>query len=444
MKVLVVDDEKIVSVPLCDELREAGYEVASESDGLAALAHLAEEPFDVVISDLRMPGMDGLALLKQIRETYPHIAVIMITAYGTVENAVEAMKQGAYDYVLKPFDTDQLLIVLNRIAEHKNLTAENRRLKAQLMERHGFHNIVGQSAAMQKVYDALDIVCACDCTVLVTGKTGTGKEMVADAIHYNSARKNGPLVKVSCAALSRDVLESELFGHVRGAFTGAIQDRKGRFELAHGGTIFLDEVDDIPMEVQVKLLRVLENQEFERVGDEKTQRVDVRVIAATKVDLKERIVARAFRDDLFYRLNVVPIYLPALSERREDIPLLISHFSAQSQGAFIDVDNEAMALLMAYDWPGNVRELKNAMARLMLVRKSDRIGMADLPLEIRDYAEQDSALDEGSFDEIISSIERRLLIKALENANGNKTRAAELLKMTPSTFRYKLSALNLD
>lgn len=440
MRLLVVDDEEIVCVPLCDDLREAGHDVMGASNAARALTYMEEHSFDAIVSDLRMPDMDGLELMKRVHQINPDIDVIMITAFGTVENAVEAMKQGASDYILKPFDTDTLLMILNRIQKHQELARENRRLKAQLVERFGFHQIVGKSPTMRKVYETLDIVCGGGSTVLVSGETGTGKEMVADAIHYNSPRKNGPFVKVSCAALSRDVLESELFGHKKGAFTGATQDHRGRFELADGGTIFLDEVDDIPLESQVKLLRVLENQEFERVGDERTRKIDVRVIAATKADLRERIADGRFRDDLFYRLNIVPIHLPSLSQRQEDIPLLIQHFTSLAGRGVVGVAPEAMKYLMAYAWPGNVRELKNLVERLMLIRQGKSIRSIDLPSEIRKKVGE-KALDEGSFDEIVAAVEKQLLLRALEKTRGNKTKAAELLKMTPSTFRYKLSSL---
>ena len=441
MKILLVDDEEIVCVPICDELRDAGHQVAWDGTGTAALERLQQDPFDVVITDLRMPEMDGLELLQVVKQHYPDTTVIMITAYATVETAVEAMRLGAYDYVLKPFGTNELLIVLERLQEYRTLTEENLHLKAELSERYGFHRIVGKSPAMQKVYENLEIVCQCDCTVLVTGDTGTGKERVAEAIHYNGTRKGGPLVKVSCAALSRDVLESELFGHVAGSYTGAVQDRQGRFEQADGGTIFLDEVDDIPLESQVKLLRVLENKEFERVGDGVTRKTDVRIVAATKQNLQELVADGRFRDDLFYRLNVVPIDLPSLAERREDIPLLVSHFLSQSSDASFDMPPETLALLFNYSWPGNVRELRNLIERLTLVHRGETIGVADLPPEIQGAFGEGVSLLEGSFAEKVHSLERQLLVDALEKTHGNKTQAAKLLKMTASKFRYKLASL---
>ena len=441
MRILLVDDEEIVCVPVCDELREAGHQVAWDGTAAAALERMQQEPFDVVITDLRMPGMDGLELLQTVKQEYPDTVVIMITAYATVANAVEAMRLGAYDYVMKPFRTDELLVILQRLHEHHALTEENQRLKAQLAERHSFHRIIGKSPAMLDIYRSLEIVCQCDCTVLVTGTTGTGKELVADAIHYNGTRKDGPLVKVSCAALSRDLLESELFGHVAGAFTGAVQDRQGRFEQADGGTIFLDEVDDIPLESQVKLLRVLESKAYERVGDGTTRKTDVRIVAATKQDLQELVAAGRFRDDLFYRLNVVPIDLPPLAQRREDIPLLVSHFLDQAGDASFEIPPETLELLMRYSWPGNVRELKNLIDRLAMVSRGKAIGVTDLPRGIREAAGEGNPHPGGSFEEKVHSLERQLILEALEKTNGNKTQAATLLEMTPSRFRYKLAAL---
>ena len=444
MKILLVDDEEIVCVPICDELREAGHQVSWDGTATSALKRLQQEPFDVVITDLRMPGMDGLELLQIVKQQYPGIEVIMITAYATVANAVEAMRLGAYHYVMKPFRIEELLVVLERLQEHLSLTEENQRLKVQLADSHGFHRIVGKSPAMQKVYKNLEIVCQCDCTVLVTGNTGTGKELVAEAIHYNGTRKGGPLVKVSCAALSRDVLESELFGHVAGAFTGAARDHQGRFEQADGGTIFLDEVDDIPLESQVKLLRVLESKEFERVGDGVTRKTDVRIVAATKQDLQELVAAGKFRDDLFYRLNVVPIDLPPLAERREDIPLLVGHHLNQPGDSPLEIPPGTLDLLMNYSWPGNVRELKNLIERLALVHRGKVVDVEDLPPEIQGASGEGDSLLEGSFDGMVTSLERQLLLDALEKANGNKTQAARLLKMTPTKFRNKLSSLTDD
>ena len=441
MKILLVDDEEIVCVPICDELSDAGHQVSWDGTAAAALERLQQEPYDVVITDLRMPGMSGIELLKIVKEQYPGTTVIMITAFATVENAVEAMRLGAYEYIMKPFRTEELLVVLERLQEHRALAEENQRLKAQLADSHGFHRIVGKSPAMQKVYKNLEIVCQCDCTVLVTGATGTGKERVAEAIHYNGTRKDGPLVTVSCAALSQDVLESELFGHVAGAYTGAVQDRQGRFEQADGGTLFLDEVDDIPLESQVKLLRVLENKEFERVGDGVTRKTEVRIVAATKQNLQELVADGKFRDDLFYRLNVVPIDLPPLVERREDIPLLVNHFLSQSGDPGLEIPPETLDLLMSYSWPGNVRELKNLIERLVLVHRGETISAADLPPEIQGTSREGDSLPENSFAGMIHSLERQLILDALEETHGNKTQAAKLLKMTSSKFRYKLASL---
>ncbi|MBI2506109.1 MAG: sigma-54-dependent Fis family transcriptional regulator [Candidatus Latescibacteria bacterium] len=447
MKVLILDDEEIIRVSVCDELRDAGYSAETADRAQGALERLRAEPFDVVVADIRMPDMDGLAFLEAARQEHPGLVVIMMTAYAAVETAVRAMKLGAYDYLVKPFDSEELILILNRLRDHRQVLEENCRLRSALVERHGFHSLVGSSPAMLKVYETLGVVCPSDCTVLICGETGTGKERVAEAIHYNGPRKQGPLVKVSCATLSRDVLESELFGHVRGAFTGAIADKKGRIEAADKGTVFLDEVDDIPLESQVKLLRILECQEFERVGESLTRRADIRVIAATKADLRERVAQGRFRDDLFYRLNVVPIHLPPLREHREDLPLLIAHFIeyfARQPGseARLDLTPDALSFLLDYPWPGNVRELKNLVERLLVIRRGGIVRAEDLPGEIRFPKLGELSVPAGAtFDQVIASVERRLIQDALERAKGNKTKAAEFLGMTSSTFRYKLSLL---
>jgi DNA-binding NtrC family response regulator len=444
MKVLILDDEEIVRVSVCDDLRDAGYEAEVSDRAQGALERLGAAPFDVVVADIRMPDMDGIAFLETALQEHPDLVVIMMTAYAAVETAVRAMKLGAYDYLVKPFDPKELILILNRLRDHRQVLEENRRLRSALAERHGFHSLVGNSPPMHKVYETLGVICPSDCTVLISGETGTGKEMVAEAIHYNGPRKHGPLVKVSCAALSRDILESELFGHVRGAFTGAIAEKKGRVEAADKGTIFLDEVDDIPLDSQVKLLRVIECQEYERVGESLTRKVDVRLVAATKADLRERVVQGRFRDDLFYRLNVVPIHLPPLRERLEDIPPLIAYFTAHftrrlGSGVRLDLAPEALSLLLDYAWPGNVRELKNLVERLLVIRRGGTVRAEDLPGEIRFPKLGGLSVPAGAtFDQVIASVERRLIQDALERANGNKTKAAELLGMTPSTFRYKL------
>lgn len=443
MKILIVDDEEIMRVSVRNALADAGHEAIACGTAEEGLAHLEEERFDAAVVDLKMPGMGGMGFLEAVRRDRASMGIVMMTAYGTVETAVEAMKKGAYDYLTKPFDTDELILILTRLQEHRAVVAENFRLKESLQERHGFYRLVGKSAGMQKVYEALDVVCACDCAVLVTGETGTGKEMIARAIHFNSDRRNGPLVAVSCAALSIEILESELFGHVRGAFTGAIADKKGRFELAHGGTLFLDEVDDIPLELQVKLLRVLESGAFERVGSGESVAVDVRIVAASKSDLRRGIEEGSFRDDLFYRLNQVPIFLPSLRERREDIPLLIDHFM-QDMESPSQISPRAAQALMDYDWPGNIRELKHLLERLVMFHPQ-RIDVENLPEEVLAPSGRpiDGLAQEESFEEAMSSAEKYLLMKALERADGNQREAARLLDMPASSLRSRLERHNL-
>jgi DNA-binding NtrC family response regulator len=437
MRVLVVDDEEIMRVTLCDALTDAGHDAEACARAEDACKRLAETPFDVTLADLRMPGMDGLAYLEYVRREHPGVVTLIMTAFGSVETAVKAMKTGAYDYLTKPFDPYELMRLLDRLREHRSLTEENQRLRTVLRERHGFHQLIGKSAAMQQVYETLDVVCEADCTVLIEGETGTGKELVTNAIHFSSARQAKPLIKVSCAALSSEILESELFGHVRGAFTGATSDKVGRFERAHGGTLFLDEVDDIPLPLQVKLLRVLEDGSFERVGDTRTQSVDVRILAATKVDLRQLIQEKKFRDDLFYRLNEVPIRLPPLRERREDIPVLIEGF-LRDRDSQPEIDDEAYRALLDYDWPGNVRELRHVIERVMMFHP-DRIGRVDLPEEVLAGPSGEADLPrEGSFDDRMSAVEARLLRDAMDLAGGNQREAARQLQMPSSTLRSRL------
>ncbi|HID10887.1 MAG TPA: sigma-54-dependent Fis family transcriptional regulator [Candidatus Latescibacteria bacterium] len=484
MRVLLVDDDRVARVPLRDDIREAGYEVDETGSAEEALDLLEKREYDVVVTDLRMPGMDGIELLELVKSRRPDAEVIVITAYGTVQTAVRAMKLGAYEYLTKPFDNEELLLILDRLRELRTVRAENIQLKRQLSDRYRFEHMIGKSPAMRKVFELIDTISASDSTVLIRGETGTGKEMVAHAIHAQSPRKDGPFVAVSCAALSKELLESELFGHEKGAFTSAIRDKVGKFQLADGGTIFLDEVDDIPLALQVKLLRVLQQHEFERVGGTETLRVDIRVIAATKVDLKQEVQQGRFREDLFYRLHVVPISLPPLRERREDIPLLIAHFLDlfSSSERRMTVSPEAMKVLLDYSWPGNVRELENLIERLVVIGTHPELRADDLPLEIRrpdlladtqdrvaepgvtqeilrryraleDLIQRSGILSSGqvkpvlgqvSFSEIVEATERDLIVRALDYTGANKTKAAELLGMKLSTFRDKLTKLGLD
>ena len=438
MKALVIEDEEIMRITIQNALRDAGQETQSCECAEQALSVLEKDVYDAAVVDLKMPGMNGLEFLEIARRDYPEMAIVMITAHGTVETAVGAMKMGAYDYLTKPFDTDELIIILERHMENRQVREENRQLKNALKQRYGFHQLVGKSPGMQKVYETLDVICTSDCSVLISGETGTGKGMVARAIHYNSGRRDGPMISVSCATLSQEILESELFGHVRGAFTGAIADKKGRFAMARGGTLFLDEVDDIPLELQVKLLRVLEEGVFERVGSGETLATDVRIVAASKIDLQQRIEEGLFRADLYYRLNQVPLPLPPLRERRDDIPPLIDYF-LKDRNPPPQLSPAALDVLLDYSWPGNVRELKNAVERLALFHPLN-IAVEDLPHEIlaRPTWQNKGWMDGRTFEEMVADTEKYLLLQALERSDGNQREAARLLDMPASSFHSRL------
>ncbi len=400
--VLIIDDEKNYLVILEDLLSEDGHMIFTAEDGPSGLEIVRTNDLDVVVTDMRMPGMDGMAVLDEIRSLNPHLPVVMMTAYGTVEKAVEAMKKGAFDYILKPFENEELKLIVRKACEHYRLICENRRLTAKLQERYHFNNIVGKSAPMQRIYDLIEKVAPTRATVLVTGESGTGKELIARAIHYNSPRKNEAFISVNCGALPENLLESELFGHERGAFSGAVSLRKGRFELAHRGTLFLDEISEMSPSLQVKLLRALQEMSFERVGGTETLSVDVRIVAASNRDLKQEIAAGRFRSDLYYRLNVVHIHLPPLRERRDDIPLLVDHFLKKyaSEGVrdHISMAPEALRCLLDYPWPGNVRELENVVERAVILCTGDRITPEDLPPEVL----HPSNAQESASSEIIS------------------------------------------
>lgn len=446
MKILVVEDEDILRISIGDDLKEEGFEVSLSKSPILALDLLEKEEFEVALVDYKMPEMNGIELLKKIKERQPDCTVIIMTAFGTIQTAVEAMRLGAYDYITKPFSNEELILTIKRIEEVQSLKKENIELKEQLKERYSFHKLIGKSKSMQQVYDLSSIVANSDSTVLITGETGTGKEMVADAIHYTGLRQDNPYIKVSCALFSKDILESELFGHEKGAFTGAISDKKGRFELADRGTIFLDDVDDIPLELQVKLLRVLQQFEFERVGGTVTLKVDVRVIAASKANLLEKIKKGEFREDFYYRLNVVPIHLPPLKERKEDIPLLIEAFIKKySSNRSMEISNQVMDYLLNYGWPGNVRELENLIERLALTVPDGNVIRSQLPPEIiwEEICPQEECLDGSCYDEVMKRTEINLIKSALEMSGGNKAKAARLLKLKPSTLRSKIDKYKL-
>ncbi|MCH8069694.1 MAG: sigma-54-dependent Fis family transcriptional regulator [Candidatus Marinimicrobia bacterium] len=446
MRILVVDDEKLFRVSLCDDLDEAGFKTSGLGSAEEVMEELKKNVYDVVLTDLRLPRMDGIALLKKIKKSSPDVIVIVMTAYATVQTAVEAIKQGAYDYITKPFTSEELFLTLKRFAKYQSILKENINLKKQLESQYEYKNLIGKSKVMRDIFHLIKIVSSSDSSILISGGTGTGKEMIADAIHFNGARKKGPYIKVSCATISKDILESELFGHVKGAFTGAIREKKGRFELADKGTILLDDVDDIPIELQVKLLRVLEEHSFEKVGGTKKIKVDIRVIAATKVDLQEMVNEGKFRADLFYRLNVVPIYVPPLRERREDIHILIEHFiKIYSRDKPLRFAPSVIKRLIDYSWPGNVRELRNIIERLALISEGEVITENLLPDELLGSPQPlvDSLSENEPLNEILEKTEIIILKNALSKTNGNQSQTAKLLEIPLSTLRSKLQKYGL-
>ena len=444
-RVLVVDDEPAQRELVGGFLRKQGFEVAEAPDGRTALERFRKEPFDLLLTDQRMPGLSGLELLEAARAVTPAVSMIIMTAYGTIETAVAAIKGGAADYLTKPLNLDELLHRIAQVRERQRLIMENRELREALQERHRVEGIIGESGRMQEVLSLVRRVAGSDATILIQGESGTGKELIARAIHYASPRAGAPLVSVNCAALPETLLESELFGHEKGAFTGAVAARKGRFELADGGSLFLDEIGDLPLHLQVKLLRVLQEREFERVGSSRPVSVDVRLLAATHRDLEALVRAGRFRDDLYYRINVVSISLPPLRERREDIPLLLDHFVekfARRNGKRISgLTRDAREALLRYDYPGNVRELENLVERAVVLTRDEVIGLEDLPLGVKEREGETSG--ETSLTVRVEGLERRMIREALDRADGVQTRAAEILGISERVLRYKLKKYGL-
>ncbi|MBC7358536.1 MAG: sigma-54-dependent Fis family transcriptional regulator [Desulfacinum sp.] len=433
--ILIVDDEFSVQESLRVWFQKSGYEAEGAASGQEALEKLSREAYDIVFLDIMMPGMNGLEALRRIKEEYPGTLVVMMTAYASIESAVEAMKEGASDYLLKPLDPDLLDPLIARLMHMKELMDENVLLREQVSSMVRFENLVGRSRAMERIFAMIRDVAPTDSPVLITGETGTGKEMVAKAIHAVSPRADAPFVAVNCGAFPEHLLESELFGHEKGAFTGATQARKGRLELCHGGTLFLDEIGEISPRMQVDLLRVLDEKRFFRVGGEKPIQVDFRVIAATNRDLSKAIAEGRFRSDLFYRLNVISIHVPPLRERVDDIPLLATHFlkrySRETNKQVDAVSREAMELLKSYSWPGNVRELQNAMERAVVLAKKRRIGLEDLA-----FLQAPPPLP--SADMTLEEVERRHIERVLRSQSGNISRAAEILGIHRSTLHKKV------
>jgi DNA-binding NtrC family response regulator len=454
--VLVVDDEELYRRALERILTRVGHRVLMARDANEALGIVASQPIDLVLCDVKMPGINGLELVRQIRDVEPDLPCIVITGYGSAENSVEALRAGAFWYLEKPFEQERLDVIrrlVEQAIEHGRLKAENRMLQSALRSRYKFDNIIGKSSALQQVLSVVEKVADTESTVLVTGDSGTGKELIARALHYNSRRAERVLVTVNCGAIPEELLESELFGHVKGAFTNAVHQREGRFAVADGGTIFLDEIGDMSPNLQVKLLRVLQERTFEPVGSSKTVRVDVRIIAATNQDLPQLIEEKRFREDLYYRLNVLPIEVPPLRQRRDDIPLLVHHFldiAAQETGARADTISEAaMERLVAYDWPGNVRQLENVIERLAILCPNAEIGVEDLPPEQFNQERTPPPLaplvpSTGiSFNETVEQLESELILQALEHTHWNKNRAAQLLGLNRTTLLEKIKKRGL-
>ncbi len=459
-QVLIVDDEPNLRKILSAQLSRDGYDVLTAEDGRQGLATLREHHIDLVITDLKMPNVDGMQLLREALREDPDLPIVMITAHGTVDTAVEALKIGAFDYLTKPFDKDEVRQIVGKALKTRALAgAETTVAQKAPGARFG---LIGTSVGITEMYAVIERVADTPTTVLISGESGTGKELVARALHENSSRKDKPFIKVNCAAIPKELIESELFGYERGAFTGAVSSKPGRFELANAGTLFLDEIGEIPVEMQVKLLRALQESEFERVGGIKTIRVDVRLVAATNRELRKLIAAGTFREDLFYRLNVVPIRLPALRERAGDIPLLVEHFLVKFNDRLkkhvVGVDPDALDVLSSYSWPGNIRELENVVERAVLFCDAQKLRLVDLPLEVRgaplpatvpvtDADLQAALASEGGLKEHVkvamNRLERELVGRALQQTSGNVTHAARLLKISRKGLQLKMKELGL-
>ena len=451
LRILVVDDEEVIRDVLETLLAREGFEVTTTSNAAEALAAFESDPQDVVLLDLMLPDRPGMEVLREIRRRDPDAVVVIVTAYSSIETAIDAMREGAFHYIPKPFQNEEVLLTVEKGAEKRRLTEENRRLKQELSKRYGLGRIVGKSESMRKVFDLVRLAGPSKSTILVEGESGTGKELVARAIHTHSPRSGAPFVTVNSGSMPADLLESNLFGHVRGAFTGAIANKKGLFEVADGGSIFFDEIGTVSLETQAKLLRVIQEKEFMRVGSVETQKADVRIIAATNVDLKKMVAEGRFRDDLYYRLCVITISIPPLRERREDIPLLAEHFTrlyaSENNKQITGLHPDVLKALLDYDWPGNVRELENAIERAVVLCPGGMIGMDLLPETVLqpDRTELPVRLPENgaTYKDLIEDYERRLVRTALRRTGGVQKRAAELLRMKPTTLHEIIKRLEI-
>jgi two-component system response regulator PilR (NtrC family) len=454
-KVLVVDDERSMREFLDIMLKKEDYRVSLASNGEEVIRLIEKEIFDLILMDIRMPRMDGITVLKKAKAISPETMVIMITAYASADTAIKAMKEGAYDYITKPFKVEEIKLIIKNALEKKNLQKENTLLKQVVKDRYHFGNIIGQSPKMLALYDLLEKVSSTKTIILITGESGTGKELVAKAIHYNSPRKDKPFVTLNCGAIPESLIESELFGHVKGAFTDAIAMKKGLFEVADEGTIFLDEISELPLLMQVKLLRVLQDKEFKRVGGTEDIRVDVRIISATNKDLEEAVREKRFREDLFYRLNVIQIKLPSLRERREDIPLLANHFlkkySEELNKNILTIAPEALRILLDYEYPGNVRELQNIVERAVALETTPELSAQNLSSYLdeqlpskKKYIDLEIPNEGIDLENMVEELERALILKALDKTKGIKKKAAELLHINFRSMRYRLEKYGLS
>ncbi len=446
-KILVVDDEDIIRESLSFILRKEGYSVDEAENGEAAYNKILNDSYDLVLTDLEMPQMKGIELLEEIKKLNINTSVIIITAFGSLETAISALRSGANDYILKPVEFDELLIKIKRLFDLRNLILENRFLRKEIQRTFDFENIIGKSHSIKKVYEMIQAVAETESTVLITGKSGTGKELVARALHFHSKRKNKPFIAVNCGAITENLIESELFGHKKGAFTGAVSDKEGFVKAAEGGTLFLDEISELPLQLQVKLLRVVQEKEFTPVGTTASIPVNIRFVASTNRDLKEEIKKGNFREDLYYRLNVIEIMLPSLSEREEDIPLLADHFldkyRKEMNKSIKGIDAAAMRALMAHEWAGEVRELENIIERAVIFCKSDFITLNDLPESLRPKSEIADLSRSGTLEEALRRFERDYIMKALENSDFDKEKTAETLQVGLSTLYRKLKELDI-
>ncbi len=447
--ILIIDDEQTQREVLTGYLKKKGYHLLSADSGEEGIRLIKENMVDIVLSDFKMPDKTGMEVLEEVKRINPEISFVMITAYSTVEDAVKAMRLGAYDYLSKPVDLDELDIMIEKITEHRNLKSEIQNLKSQLREKHKLTSIISQSPKMEEVLSIASRAAESNASILITGENGTGKEVVAKAVHYISLRKDGPFVAVNIPALSENLLESELFGHEKGSFTGADKMRKGRFEIAEGGTIFLDEIGDIPLAMQVKLLRVLQEREIERVGGTEKIPVNVRIISATNRNLEQKIKDGIFREDLFYRLNIVTIFIPPLRERKEDIvPMIeffINKYSAQNNKSGMEISKEAADSLLKYNFPGNVRELENIIERAVVLSRSSLITVSDLPMNVRGFKEEVASvsIEDETMNDKIEALEKTMIYDALAKMNGNQTQAGKLLGITERNLRYKMKKYDI-